>query len=448
MSNHKLKKFCKLTRYIQQIDKDLHAVIDDLCIEHHFKPERDAGGITFLYPKEKAYRQKIINAAYSTNPEVAVNMIKALIIQGYYEDGSKMSGELVNKLNQKIDVESAGSTVKLSNGLTLTKDSGFTPMGHRENMAVFILSGKGEIPTNGASGKPKKLATTGGCLFSSGKSHLNKFMAEHYSGAEFGSLDNIYTKKVYLHMKMICNDSNHKEKILCYLGNDEFSDSYLLDMFCEKYCNGCFSKLYKCLGSGNYNDISNEVQKIKHEDYLVRKDKIIETCGGKSNNDNQYSEESLFSGISSPMDIRTKVCGFYEKIPDGMNLLGKDLFIVFSNNSKQAWIQRHRYDCGGAIEIFKDYAYLASKVYNDTQALVKQEFDIARDLTLYGNLLKSDVLMYQPQGHAVARTGYKTVTEIPVPTTLEKYSLNALMQTMKKVGGGNDEARSLLQNLL
>jgi hypothetical protein len=50
---------------------------------HYFKPGRNANGITFLYPKEKAYRQKIVNAAYSTDPNVAVDMIKSLVLQGY-----------------------------------------------------------------------------------------------------------------------------------------------------------------------------------------------------------------------------------------------------------------------------------------------------------------------------------------------------------------------------
>jgi hypothetical protein len=153
----KLKKFCKITRYIEQIDGELAQMITDLCLDRLFIP-RGVNGITFLYPKEPAYRKEIISAAYSNNPEKAIQMLESLIVLDYLPrpgDFVLKKDDIPNSLRQKIEVTSADATsVKLSCGAVLKPDLGFAAISTRENMAVYNLTGK-QIPLDGPKASMK-----------------------------------------------------------------------------------------------------------------------------------------------------------------------------------------------------------------------------------------------------------------------------------------------------
>jgi hypothetical protein len=417
-SNKTLKKFCKLSKYIEQSDPNFFEVFDDLCIMHLLKPARGASGITLLYPKEKAYRQKIINAAYSTDPETAVNMIKSLILQDYYPNLASFGSKAVNLLNQKLQVESASDkAIKLTGGLELTPEAKFVPM-YRDNMAVYILSGKGELPLNGPTvSHEHKTAKMGGGLFGSNKAALQKILADTYVG-EIGKTDNIYVKKVYLQLK--CLAESKAENIQHYLGNDEFSDSYLLDMYCEKYHPDCFKSLIECLTPNAYDVINN----ITKERYITMKESF---CGvGKNAAD--IKDPNRLDNINSPMEIRMRVCKLYG---DDKERMGKDLFIVFANICKDLWLTDT-----DAIGAFKNFTYLAGNVYTKCGDMVKQEFDIPRDLTLYGNLLKSDVFHYVPQASFTSDDNLPIPDQLPSPLDMSLYSLCGFVNKPSATTGG------------
>jgi hypothetical protein len=435
-NNRSLKKFCRLTKYIEQTDSNLYQAIEDLCIGHYFKPSRDASGVTFLYPADKAYRQRIINAAYSTDPDVAVNMIKSLLVHGFYHGCKDFSGDVVNLLNQKLEIESADDKqVKLANGLILKKDETFVPMSYRENMAVYTLSGKGEIPLNGQSVTVERKKKGGDLCLSSKKSDLQKLLEHRYVN-EIGVVDNIYVKKVRLHLKLLVEKRNLSNSELSnYLGNDEFSDSYLLDMYCSKHCPSCFDTLYKSLQQQDA-----RAESITFDAYIAAKKQIV---GAEPTNKNVTRDSSILKGLHSPMDVRTRVCDLYKH---DKQKLGKDLFIVFCNISKDLW-QTSAFD---KVDEFKNFAYIAAKIYTKPEDLVNQEFDPARDLTLYGNLLKSDVLHYVPQAdfRDSSSVSLKIVSQLPSPLEMTLFSLCHLATMTKKVGGGSDpEIEALLKGL-
>jgi len=168
----KLKKFCKITRYIEQIDGELSQMISDLCLDRLFIP-RGVNGITFLYPKDPAYRKEILSSAYSDNPEKAIQMLESLIVLDYLPrpgDFVLKKDDIPNSLRQRIEVTSAdASSVKLTCGAVLKPDSGFAPISTRENMAVYNLTGN-QVPLNGPKASMKyaskrrgnKKSTTGG----------------------------------------------------------------------------------------------------------------------------------------------------------------------------------------------------------------------------------------------------------------------------------------------
>jgi hypothetical protein len=427
MSNKQLKKFCSLAKYIEQIDKDLFHVFDKLCIVNYLRPMRGTDGITFLYPKEKSYRQKIINAAFSPNPEVAIAMIRSLILHDFHESPSSFSKNAVNRLNQKLVVkEVSDKHVKLANGLELTKDKNFVPL-NRDNMAVYIISGKGEIPLNEAViAMEKKVTKTGGFVTSS-RDTLHKILEDTFV-SEIDNNNNIYVKKVYLQLKYI-SEKGEKEAVVDYLGNDEFTDSYLLDMYCLRSHSGCFSELVECIKNSD----QDKINKITREHYVQMKATFI-----TSSNTTSHSQSRL-NNLQTPMDIRQRV---FELYGGDKERIGRDLFIVFCNVCRDLWNTDT-----DKVSSFRNFAYLASKVYTTCVDILNQEFDIARDLTLYGNLLKSDVFMFYPQ------TSYdrSTVTlpipaSLPSPLDMSLYSLSGFINLpSQRVSGG--KSNYLLEGL-
>lgn len=426
MSNkHQLKKFCSLAKYIEQIDKELFRVFDQLCIINYLRPMRGTDGITFLYPKEKAYRQKIINAAFSTSPEVAISMIKALILQDFHDSPSSLGKNAINRLNQKLAVsEVSDKGVKLANGLELTKDKNFIPL-NRDNMAVYIISGKGEIPLNETVVTiEKKQVKTGGFFGPSPLETLNKYLSDTFIG-EIDNNNNIYIKKVYCQLKYLSgkfqkDGKDDRETVAKYLGNDEFSDSYLLDMYCNKFYPGCFAELVECFTK----DDINKINSITRKEYTEMKSTFI------TGSNTTVHSQSRLQGLQSPMDIRQRV---FELYGNDRERIAHDLFIVFCNVSRDLWENDT-----DKVGTFLNFAYLASKVYTSCIDILNEQFDIARDLTFYGNLLKSDVFMFYPQASYTASTVTLPIPKsIPSPLDMGLYSLSGFINAKaQNVTGG------------
>ena len=424
MSNKKeLKKFCKLSRYLEQVDPDLFNVFEDLCLTNYLRPMRGSSGITFLYPKDKAYRQKIINATYSNDPTVAMDMVKSLILQEYYPSPSTFGNVIVNSLKQKVAVtETTDKHVKLENGLELQVDEKFKPMGYRDNMIVYTLTGKGEISITGpaADAVEKRPAKTGG---NSGKTkELQDFLKDTYV-KEFGKDDNIYVKKVAIQLFVLSRNSEAlkgDKKITDYLGNDEFSDSYLLDIFCATEFPQCLDMVLSALKNDEKAGSATRAKYVEYKKAIIDGTSML----GGSAPANRTSE------IRSPMDIRKRIKELYNNDEQRM---GKDLFIVFCNVCRDLWNTESSQE--DKVKSFENFAYIASNVYGSCCTdILKQDFDIARDLTLYGNLLKSDVCLYTPR----AEFGASSVSEMPSPLDLSIFSLCAFInKPVAKTGGSS-----------
>lgn len=125
-----------LLNILEILDKDLFEVFDDLCLTYLLRPAHGSNGITFLYPKEKSYRQKIINSAYSANPDIAADMIRSLILQNNYS--SSFENNVIN-LDQKLDIKATSEKyIVLENGLVLAFDKTFVPISNYTNMSLCI----------------------------------------------------------------------------------------------------------------------------------------------------------------------------------------------------------------------------------------------------------------------------------------------------------------------
>lgn len=438
-------------KYLEYNDKELYSAFDDLCLQYLLRPQRNSSGVTLIIPKEKAYRQKIINGLSSQTPEVAIAMLKSLVLKDYYPTPSSFGTSVVNLLGQKVPIDgTSDSSVKLDKSLTLTKDKKFVPLS-RENMAVYLLTGKGEISTsNPMAPIIKNENKRGGSEeSSSSKETLQNYLKDIYL-TEMGKVDNIYVKKVYFQLRyikygdpdFITGGSTDNENVTCYLGNDEFSDSYLLDMYCSKYLPQCFDALLKLFKPEvEIPEFSEKIIKATKQKYILIKAEIIEDDKTLKGDSNDYSNR--VNGIQGPIDVRTRVHEYYG---DDKDRLGKDLFIVFSNLSRDLWNTEPTVE--DRIDSFKNYANLTTSVFTCCKDMLNTEFDVARDLTIYGNLLKSDVFKFVPKA-SFDNESLQIPANLPSPLDMKLYSLSGFINKPQTVdiSGGSSKYAYLLEDL-
>jgi hypothetical protein len=151
-----LTKYCRIFQWLQARDPDFAGAIRDLCLEALLNPSGRSPGVTFLYPKDKAYRDDIIEKAYSDDANEAAKHIESLIIPDALLQCSDFQRRPVgSRLGVKYAVESAGQgKVKLANGVELAAVEDFHTGEWREaDIAIWYVV-KGRLPLSGESYKP------------------------------------------------------------------------------------------------------------------------------------------------------------------------------------------------------------------------------------------------------------------------------------------------------
>jgi len=321
---------------------------------------------------------------------------------------------------------------------------------------MLLLQGKGDIPMNGESSpmtekKGKKVKVEGGfhgcdceCWHSHRVSLSNK-LAKYYAN-ERDKKSNVYVKKVYAQLKLLeqmpeSGNLFNSGKIVDFLGNEEISDSFLLDMVTP---DSVFCKLLQLFGKNKdglgemSDDVHRRENKTYFELYKEIKDKIIKEHSKFKTQESVISElrknkeeqERLIKQIVAVCDLRESAVNAYPS----KHLLGKDLFIVYTSVMKEMW--ETDYD----MESFNHYHYMATNVYTSCDDMVDQEFNQFKDATIYGNLLKSDVYKFVPwvDVSVYSSAGYPT-DKYPKPIDLSLFSLNNLVSriTSSKKGGAN-----------
>ena len=173
-----LSKHCRIFQWVEAQDPELAGAIRDLCLEGALSPGGPVAGVTFLYPKDKAYRAEIVDKAYSDDADEAVKLIESLIIPDALVQGSDFNRRPVgSKLGVKYDVESVSDgKVKLANGVELSAADDFSPLSSRTSkLAVWTIS-KGRLPLKGEAYKapaPERRAKIGGARHGGADAPLN-----------------------------------------------------------------------------------------------------------------------------------------------------------------------------------------------------------------------------------------------------------------------------------
>jgi len=151
MASKKLHKYCRIFRWIEAKDGGLASAIRDLCMEGALSSGRRPG-VTFLYPTE-AVRKKIVDSAFSPDPEQAVRLLKAHIIPDSVQTAADFRKGVGSHLGVKLEVEAAsGSSVTLKGGAKLKIASDFRSLG-KDNIAVWEVE-SGEVVLEGPEFSP------------------------------------------------------------------------------------------------------------------------------------------------------------------------------------------------------------------------------------------------------------------------------------------------------
>jgi len=154
MAAKKFKTYCKITDYIEAKDADLFNVIKGLCLEGALLSLKGKAGLTFLWPQDKKFRDKLFEMAYSENPDdidKARDLILALIIRDsikQYSEWARTSPDIGNALypSQKIIVKSAtAKEIIFDNDARAVPDPNFIDSSPRKCLSVWKLV-SGHIP--------------------------------------------------------------------------------------------------------------------------------------------------------------------------------------------------------------------------------------------------------------------------------------------------------------
>ena len=393
MPPKKLKKFCGLTKFIQQNDKDLYQALDDLCLFGLFRPR--GRGVTFLYPSDKAYRKKIIDHAYSNNPEKAVDMVRALVLLDYLPapaDFKNKKDDISNALHKKLEVESADSKeVKLKSGHKLIVDSSYAHLRDGDPVAVYMLTGKGELPTTGTASVMKynntKTDTRGGSsksnsiiitecvenIYESGNHEIFKtVMAIIYSYAVEN--DDSGSSVIYNKLCASARASFYNVIAPWYLEKDNTIDNMLNVMQ--------LADLIKC--------DSPTIMKLITEwspKYNEKLKGLIEKVGGETNTTERDNVRvKLLTSIKDPTTSRMKVLEAYGNNKDK---LYKDLLTMY------CYLAAINEDDDSTY--FKTtFKFVMKHIFNHNDSFNESVNETVYNLSLYYNLVKSDAFLYKP----------------------------------------------------
>jgi len=147
-----------LVNHIRVVDPELFSVMEQLCMEYSLQSGKTIAGITFLRPADPKVRGKIFKLAKSNNLEDvyrATYMLNAMIITNYiptYREFHSCKDNIVNRLNQKINVNKVGTSRVDFNGESDSEtyaviDTKFKDKSSSPKYSLYTLYG--ELPIDG-----------------------------------------------------------------------------------------------------------------------------------------------------------------------------------------------------------------------------------------------------------------------------------------------------------
>lgn len=448
----RLKKFCRLTKYLENIDKNLYQTFDDLCLFSLFST-RGGRGVTFLYPSDASYRKKIINLAYSNTPEKAVDMLKSLVIMDYLPkpvDFKNKKDDIPNSLRKKLEVDDADAKeVKLKGGLKLVLDTGFTPLRSDDPVVVYKLSGKGELSTSGLASTMKYMQNKrGGGYYRGGASGLSlvadKVVEKYSSGVQ--NIYKIFLAYVYKQasekggefLKYVYEHMCATERASFYNILQPYSTSNTADIpqdvcfglsVMVNNCDTCIEKMEHFVGKW----------KVNRDDVITKARTYLNITNVQELYKTKYNaQKNIISSSSKALDYARKTRNYYsDKSDKSDDKLASDLMSIYSFLSilLEKTDPSYYQNC---------YIWSMKNTFKDKSNITSSYNDAAHHITLYGNLLKTDAFDYIPTISTEcfqddSYTKYTTgQSSLPEPDSKDMISIEK--NSIVAVYGGSDVA--------
>jgi hypothetical protein len=443
----KVKKFCRITKYLETIDKELHAVLDDLCLFGLFRSR--GPGVTFLYPTDKDYRKKIATLAYGNTPEKAVDMIKALVLSDYLPnvaDFGNKKDNIGNMLRKKLEVDKVEKdVVLLKGGLKLKLDDKFIAMHSDDSMVVYSLSGKGELSlTSGAASvkytqsKPSHGGSIrGGC---GSAIEFAKWIEDTYKSQKSDKKNAYQAAMAYTYYRATQCDEKVDICKQLVAGMSAGARSSFYTIF-SPYCQFGLSNLNsefvgQCYEMKRDMESCFDSYPTHYADY---RDKVIKIAreGTSSNEENELSDRhteqmKVINGSST----NTVVYQVKEQYTNSGEL-ARDLFSVYNYLSliKENTEPGYYETC---------FLWIVRNVYTTISDITEHSVDLAHNMTIYGNLVRSDAYKYYPINTTQVRTHYKSLgLELPEP--VQKTLLFTIEQNKETGVHGGSSVRSVAE---
>jgi hypothetical protein len=431
----KLKKFCSITKYLETIDKELHTVLDDLCLFGLFRSR--GSGVTFLYPTNEAYRKKITKLAYGNTPEEAVDMIKALVLSDYLPkiaDFGNKKDNIGNMLRKKLEVENVEKdTVLLKGGLKLKLDDKFVSINPDDTTVVYNLSGTGEISLKSADASVKYTQSKprGGSVRGGGGTALDlaKWVEDAYA-KQTNVKKNAY-QAVMAYTYYLALQSNDKDDICKRLvaGMSAGARSSFYTIF-SPYCDFKLSNLSPefvklCYEIKNDMDSCFESYPTFYKDYRTKV--IIAAYAGSNIEESKeiskkLEEQKKLIKTVSPNEIVSVVKQQYKNQYE----LARDIFSVYNYLSLTQEMD------GDNNYYTKCFLWVVRNVYKTASDITDHSLDLAHNMSIYGNLIRCDAYKYFPNSAEAQTANFVDLRlDLPIPTakdtlfTIENNSVTA-----------------------
>jgi hypothetical protein len=123
-----LKKFCRITKYIEKTDPKLYEILDDLCVMGAFRPRRGHNGTTFIWPSKDTIA-KLDKMRYTEDIDKGCDIVLAHIVHDFLPNAAAWNAkksDIPNGSNRKLEVKAVtGSKVTLVDGAELEHDDKF-----------------------------------------------------------------------------------------------------------------------------------------------------------------------------------------------------------------------------------------------------------------------------------------------------------------------------------
>lgn len=403
MSERELKKFCRITKYLETYSKPskaLYQAIDDLCLFGLFTIR--GKGITFLLPDEKIIKQ-IVNATYSDDQESAVKMIKTLVLLDYLPNAEDFNrGNIANALHKELEVDSVNGEIVHLKSHTLEKCKRYKPFRSSDKSVVYILTGSDLLPTDTASVEVESIKRnrkfnntdehTGGYIGGdqNAKKELALFLEDEHSKDPNKGVYRSFMAYMYKCVLEI-DDINLIKNT--YRGTGAFARASFyvlispysnLDHYNILSNTDLFSKLM------DFKTISDSTWALCKEHYIIERNKLIQ----RARENEAYPIVEINLKVAS---MRTKLKESGQSLVATTKLLygndnlalAKDLINVFTflsivekEDSDSDWFT-------------KCYVKIMKSTFSDITKIVSMNSsDIAHSTTFYNTLISTDLLYY------------------------------------------------------